>query len=182
MAVTIPPRERNGRLQRPRGRGAEHVDPTSPTAARRLRDAALRGVMAAEYGTELGRLYLAGQLDSPQYLAGKRWDSTVARYHEATGANVALIASNYLEGVGAESDPDPDTEEGRRRLKLARVAVKEMLGAVRALEAAGRDALTAVRAICEDDRSDLTWEGVKALKLGLSALDRHWRLTKNGRS
>jgi hypothetical protein len=164
-------REPNGR----RSRAAEYaIDTTSPTAARRLRDAALRGMAAPEWGTELGRLFLVGELTAPEYVAGKRWATTVKRYHEAIDAGVVALVGGVHASAGSE--PDPDSAEGRRRLKRARQAVAEMHAALTVLERVGKAALAAVRHVTEQNRADLGWSGLIALRNGLAALVAHWGL------
>src|SRR5262249_5216639 len=74
-------RDPNGRRARARNAG----DP-APAQVKRLRDAALAGLQSQEWGSELGRLFLAGKIGPELYAAGRRWGECVARYRAALGA------------------------------------------------------------------------------------------------
>jgi len=177
MSIVNRPREPNGRLSR----APEYaIDTSSPTAAKRLRDAALRGMASAEWGTELGRLFLADDITSGEYTAGKRWTATVRRYHEAIGAGAVNLVTGQAHGDAAH-DPDPDSEEGRRRIWRARQAIKEMHAALAVLEDTGAASTMAVREVCEHDHAGLGWVGLCALHRGLSALADHWSHTRRRR-
>lgn len=49
------------------------TETASPTAVRRLRDAALARMLDKEWSTELGRHFLAGIIDSSEYAAGRKY-------------------------------------------------------------------------------------------------------------
>src|SRR3990167_6065285 len=80
-------REPNGRVQRERE--------FEPALIRRLRDAALRGLRDAEWGTELGMMYLQGELTEGQYAAGIRWAREAADY--MSGISIFPVRSANLE-------------------------------------------------------------------------------------
>jgi hypothetical protein len=57
-----------------------------PTEVRRLAEAAASGLRDQAWGSQLGRLYLTGQLTSAQFAAGKRWHELSAAYSAACQA------------------------------------------------------------------------------------------------
>jgi hypothetical protein len=64
----------------PSGRIARHSELASPTAIRRLTDAATAGLRDASWGTTLGRLYLTEKISAGEYalrLAGRNAESAV---------------------------------------------------------------------------------------------------------
>lgn len=64
------PRTASGRLSR----AARAVtEPASPAQVRRLRDAALAKMLDPQWGTELGRQFLAGHFGAVEYAAGRKY-------------------------------------------------------------------------------------------------------------
>ncbi len=165
-------REPNGRIQR------EHD--LAPSEVRRLRDAALRGLRDAEWGTELGRLYLEGSLTGAMYAAGKRWREHAGDYRQAIG--IFPVRSASLERGSRGTPPDPDSEEGSNQAQREANAVERFFEAHAALVAAGMGAEHAVRRLCEDDASLCGVYELNKAKDGLSALARHYNLTNQGKS
>ena len=45
----------------------------------------MRGLRDAEWGTELGRLYLEGTITSAMYAAGRRWTEMAEKYRHSIG-------------------------------------------------------------------------------------------------
>lgn len=160
-------REQNGRAQRNREHPASQI--------RRLRDAALAKMSDPKWGTELGRLYLAGRISEVQFAAGEWWAEAAAKFRQAIGAFPMKSPSVEL-GRGGTS-PDPDSDEGRK------IAVREAEQAERFFEAhavllsAGLGAEKAVRDVCERGVCSIFESELKALRLGLLALAVHRGLT-----
>lgn len=157
-------REPSGRIARTLLRA---LDAHSPAQAKRLRDAALRGMQAPEYGTELGRLFLADKITPSQYEAGKRW----ARLREELVATLGLppISPRLIRAYGVAAWSQKN--DGRERALLAILTA--------ASQALGVDAKAEgmVVATCEHERPAVTASDLKNLQLGLDALAVHWHLT-----
>lgn len=160
-------REPNGRTQRER-------EP-APVAVKRLRDAALHNAGYAEWGTELGRLLLADTITESMYAAGKRWSEMAAKYRGSIGSFPVRSASLQFGRRG--SQPDPDSEEGRK------IATREANQAERffaADVALGDDARVRqmVRRVCEDNEPAVGLDDLMKLRSGLMRLVSHWGLVK----
>jgi len=162
-------------LREPNGRAQRDPAPPSPTQVRRLRDAALRDVRHAEWGTELGRLFLAGDHDginSEMYAAGIRWTKDAARWRASLG--VFPVRSAALER-GHAHPIDPDSPEGQEQAERDRRALERFLEAHAVLVAAGSGAERAVVALCEKDESP-TFVDRLCARAGLRALAQHYGL------
>ncbi len=166
--VTV--REPNGRIQRS---GEREL---SPTEARRLRDAAFRGLRDAEWGTELGRLCLEGSITWEMYGAGKRWREASADYRQAIG--VFPVRSAALERGSHGHDADPDSEGGQNQAARERNGAERFFAAHARLASVGGLAETVVRRVCEEDQAACGFVEHKALRRGLSALVDHYNLTR----
>ena len=160
-------REPNGRPQR---EARQH----SPTEIRRLRDAAMRGLRDAEWGTELGRLFLERKISAPMYFAGKRWREAAEKYRDVIG--VFPIKSTSLQRGSLSHDPDPESPAGKKAHKRNAEAEENFMEAHAALVAAGMGAESAVRRLCEEDQVltghyDLlkAWDGLLALAVHYGA-------------
>jgi hypothetical protein len=165
-------REPNGRIQR-------EANDHSPTAVRRLRDAALRGMHDPEWGTELGRLFLSHAISDTMYGAGKKWRDQAARYRSAIGVFPVRTAS--LER-GRSASADPDSEGGRQQASRETLAAEEFFAAHAALVMAGMGAENAVRRLCEDDLSLVGMYELRNARCGLAVLADHYGLTEKGKS
>jgi hypothetical protein len=172
-STLVPVREPNGRLQRPT---AAAIGAVSPAEARRLRDAALRGMRDAEWGTELGRLFLADEIESAEFEAGKRWGRLVAAYYQAIGAKPPHPKGMTFDRTDPSPEPDADSEPGQRRLKRDRAVIEDMREAHAVLIGAGLLAERAVRGICEASDTSPHLLGLHNLRRGLQWLARHWQL------
>jgi hypothetical protein len=164
-------REPNGRIQR------QEPD-ISPGEVRRLRSAALRGLRDAEWGTEMGRLYLEGKLTAAQYAAGKWWATLAARYADAIGAkpHPKPIA---LERGSASHQCDPGSERGMEIAQTHERDVRRFLAVYEALQKCGAVVVQAVRDLCEYDQSPVGHYQFTKLIEGLNALAReHEALAK----
>lgn len=174
-------REPSGRLSR----STEHaIDAVAPAVAKRLRDAAARGVADQEWGTELGRLFLDGKISPPEYEAGKRWGRLVSLWERAIGAPRPYPGEGPIAFLGTVrsrsdgEDPPVGTPEGTRLLKDRRRVMAEMQEAHAVLSGAGMLAEAAVRTTCEVNEMPVGALGLESLKRGLAWLARHWGLTK----
>lgn len=169
-------------VREPSGRLSRAVDAALAVAApgeiKRLRDAALRGMADEEWGTELGRLFLTGKIDAVQYATGKKWGRLIVEYHRAIGCPPPYPKSGYfLDQMDKGAEPDPDSEEGKKRAKKARQVIDAMMEAHAVLFGAGKLAEYAVRAVCEANEAAVGEVGMNALSRGLDWLAEHWGLT-----
>lgn len=157
-------REPNGRLVRD--------EPTAPAEAKRLRDAAMRDVMSAEYGTELGRLFLAKSIDATMYAAGKRmWE-----LHAAYQVAMQSPAMGRLSLDGGRSQPvDPDSDAGASEARRHARAIRNYESAMQTLHSYERAAI---------DRAAIVglplvgFQEFLNLKAALSTLADHFGLTQ----
>jgi hypothetical protein len=169
---TLRPREPNGRLSRA---GREATGALAPAAVRRLRDAALAGMAAPEWGTELGLMYLRQEIEASLYEAGRRWARLAAEAQRATGAPAHVGSGGNLERM-RDRQPDPETPAGQREAERDRAILADTKAALAALEGAGAAPLKAVKQVCEGNRPAIGIADRTALRAGLDALALHWRL------
>ncbi len=152
----------------------------APSAIRRLRDAALAGMADARWGAEIGRLYLAGKLNSDQYGAGCRWADLASRHSAAIGSRRGLTSSSdFNRSQGTPVDPDSEAGELERRRHL-----KDLERYQKALAVIARHGVTvtqAIRRLCEEDLHLTTPEFGHAL-FGLNELVGHFGLTASSKS
>jgi len=169
---TLRQREPNGRLSRA---GREATGALAPAAVRRLRDAAIAGMAAPEWGTELGLMYLRQEIDAPHYEAGKRWARLVAEAQRAAGAPAHVGSGGNLERA-RDRQPDPETPAGRHEAERDRAILADTRAALLALQGAGTAAFKAGQRVCEESRPAIGPAERAALMTGLGALALHWRL------
>lgn len=161
----------------PSGRPQRHRE-LAPSEVRRLRDAALCGLKDAEWGTELGRLYLTGAITETMYGAGKRWAEVASRYQAAIG--IFPVRGPALERGARGANPDPDSDEGHKIARKEREAIEQFFAAHAVLLATGAELL--VRRLCELNDAPSGPREYGAVKRGLEALAAHWALTTKGKS
>jgi len=166
-------------VREPNGRVSRSTDEKeyAPTRVRRLLDASMAGMADAEWGTSLGRLYVRQKITTPMYAAGKRWSERVSKYHEAIDAPPPNARALVLEGRAGGTPPDPDSDEGKSRVKRDTQAVTDFLAAHSVLVAAGIMAEAMVRNVCERDTQPEGHEQQIALNRGLLWLAEYWDLT-----
>jgi hypothetical protein len=164
-------REANGKPQRARAQHREQALPP-PTETRRLMDAAVAGMRPAEWGTMLGRLYLAGRISETQYAAGRRWCRMVEEYAQATLAPRAPRTA-ALDPSGGTS-PDPDTASGAREARRHARKVEDYESGIVALGHAGAASVRVVEAVCERDLAPVGFTEIEALRAGLQMLAAFW--------
>lgn len=169
----VPVREPTGRLSRA---SQSAVDAVSPSEAKRLMDAAIAGMRGPEWGTEIGRLYLAGKIDAVTFEAGKRWGRLVVAYHRALGAKPPYPRTMTFDRVDPSPEPDTESNEGKRRDGESRSIIGDMREAHAVLIGAGMMAERAVRSVCEENEVPAGIIGIDNLKRGLEWLATHWGL------
>lgn len=160
------PRTPTGALSRA---GRERELP--PTQVKRLRDAALAGLRDPEWGTELGRLYLAGTISASMYAAGKDWREKAARYIKTL--DHFPVRTLPMDGRGGSAPADPDSEAGAAQARREAGAMERFFEAHHVLLSSGRLAERAVRHLCERDQGPCGMAELIALRNGLSALADH---------
>jgi len=162
--------------RKPCGRTRPEPEPPSPAEVKRLRDASLAGMRSAEWGTELGRLYLADKISSVQYRAGRRWAAIVEAYAEAC-QTPRQPGTATLDPEGGKA-ADPDTPAGRKTAKRHKRAVDLFNEASMALEHAGRLATHVTRATTESQVIPCGFLELAALRSGLQHLAAYWETRK----
>jgi hypothetical protein len=179
-ATRLPRREPSGRPSR-----AEAVDPAiSPTAAKRLLNEAARDVSRAEFGTEIGRLFMAGKLSPAQYTAARHWNNLLVDWYHAIGAPFPYEAPGPIAALGTgrgasvSEDPPVDSKAGRRMLEARRRIMDRMLQAEAVLDQGGPFVKLVVRSVCERDATLAGHDELLQLRDGLTRLVRHWRLSQ----
>lgn len=168
----VPSRWPCGRLQ-----GSE-TSGTTPAEAKRLRDAALRGMASPEWATELGRLFLTDKITPTAYEAGKHWARLAETYHRATGAPPQAPSASVFSGAGRNSPPDPDSDAGRRQQKREERTVASMTRALAVLYSLGVPVVQVVRRVCEENQVPTSEVDLQNLITGLSSLAELWGLDR----
>lgn len=160
-------REPNGRAQRePR---------TTPVAnAKRIRDEAVRTHAHAEYGSELGRLFLDDKISANMYEAGKKWMISACSAATAMQGPNSNPKSLAIGESGTSHPVDPDSEEGMREVRRHERAVEAFRIAGSMLSSPAR---RAVEAVCEQRLAVEGYQQLMDLRSGLAVLAHHWRLT-----
>lgn len=161
-------REPNGRIQREPELAASEI--------RRVRDMAVRDARQAEWGAELGRLYLENAITGAMYSAGKRWREQAAEYRRAIG--LFPIKSASLERGSHSHAIDPDSEEGQKQAQRESNGAERFFAAHAALTSAGVLAESVVSRVCEEDGMLCGWVDHQSLRKGLDALVYHYNLTR----
>jgi hypothetical protein len=165
-------RTASGRLSR----AAERKE-YAPTLIRRARDAAFHRYGDKRWGTELGRMYLIGNLQEHHVAAGERWATLMAKFHAAIDAPPTNARTANLQIGLHAAHPDPDSDLGQLLAQTEIGVVKRLRKAHDALLQAGSSSEKTVRALCERDVS-IGWWLYPALTAGLQRLAEHWHLTE----
>lgn len=163
-------REPNGRPQR--------VKESAPAEVKRLRDSALREVRHAEWGTELGRLYLSDKITEAMYAAGKWWAEQAKKFQAAIGA--FPVRSAALEPGRGGTQADPDSPEGQKIAKREANQAEIFFDAHAVLVQTGCESV--VRRVCEENESPCGLNELLSVKRGLSVLADHRGLTNGKKS
>lgn len=131
----------------------------------------MMGLRDQKWGTELGRLYLAGRISEVEFAAGEWWTETAGRFRRSIG--IFPVRSVSFETGRRGMTADPDSEEGRKQAAREANQAEVFFEAHAVLLDAGQGAEQAVRDVCERGLlSDL-----KPLRVGLQALATHRGLT-----
>ena len=144
----------------------------APTQVRRLLDSAATEVRHAAFGTQLGRLYLSGQVSASEFAAGKRWAEIVANYSISCRSPRPPRTVSF-DALGGSST-DPDSESGAREVKRHEQANRAWLEGRNALRLAGREAERVVDDVCARDCALAGFGELNALRAGLQALAALW--------
>jgi hypothetical protein len=168
-------REPNGRLSRSEG---EREFP--PTLVRRALDDAKRKYSDRRWGTELGRLFMGGDITPAQFAAGERWGELMGEYVDATGAPIPNVRSAKLQMGSCGHEPDPDSEAGKIIAAAEARVIKRAHKAYAVLMAAGISSEAAVRMVCEQDLN-VGWWVQPRLVYGLQRLAEHWNMLEGQR-
>lgn len=160
--------------RQPNGRPQPEARTTPVANAKRIRDEAVRTSAHAEYGTELGRLWLGDQISANMYEAGKRWAIMAASCATAMQAPSRNPKSLAIGESGTSHPVDPDSEEGVREAKRHHHAVNTFKAAVGVLTLPSR---RAVEVVCEQGLACSGYQQLMDLRSGLAILAHHWRLT-----
>lgn len=162
----------------PNGRAQREPQATAPSEIKRLRDAALAGMRDPLWGTEIGRLYLAGKITATMFAAGKRWAELATKYSQALCSPSPDPRAISLDRAGSHH-VDPDSPEGRREARRHVRAVASFIDAHAALRTHSTAADRAVRATCERNDTISGHAELLALSGGLSRLAAFWGLDKS---
>jgi hypothetical protein len=176
---TMAKREPNGKPSRAL---ADRSTPsTSPAESRRLRDAALTGMRQAEWGTQLGRLFLAHKITSEHYQAGQRWSERAGLYRQALDCPAADPRAMDFDKRGGEPI-DPDSEQGKREVKRHIRAAASFVDTHAALLECGSRVVATVRSVCERDEAPVGHQGLLDLSTGLQRIAEFLGLTGHRKS
>src|ERR1700759_1626797 len=105
-------REPSGRRSRAITRSAPEF---APTEIKRLRDAALAGMQNPAWGSELGRLLLAGKLEAELYAAGQHWSECATRYRQPLAAPRPNPPTARFEPKSPAAAVDPASDAGLKQ-------------------------------------------------------------------
>ena len=168
-------REPSGRRSRAITRSAPEF---APTEVKRLRDAALAGMQNPEWGSELGRLLLAGKLEPELYAAGQHWAECATRYRQALDAPRPTPPPARFEPKTPTAAVDPTSAAGQQQTAHEVAAIAALQEAHAALRTAGVLAERVVRRVCEHDEAVCGTGEFVALRRGLLALALFWGMTR----
>src|SRR5690348_6872410 len=77
---------------------------TDPARLVRMRDEALSRVSNPLWGTQIGQMYLRGEINAVQLSAGQKWFALLSAYQQAIGAK-SIAPQSFEIGRGG-SEPD----------------------------------------------------------------------------
>lgn len=163
----------SGQLSR---EGRDAAEALAPGYLKTIEDAFVRDLMNPLYRSQMGLMRLRREITVQHHEAGKRFRNLNMEYQEAMGSK--LIKPVSFQRLGASFEPDPASKLGMEIAQEERAICQDFEDALRALYVAGREAVFAVRQLCEEDRP-LSWEQKPHVISGLDALCEHWGLTKS---
>lgn len=126
---------------------------TDPARLVRMRDAALTSISNPLWGTQIGQMHLRGEINAIQLSAGQKWFQLLRAYQQAIGAKT--IAPQSLEIGRGSSDPDIETEHGRKLATREAAITAEFEKAVSAI-GSGSERDKALRRLAEDCALDFS--------------------------
>ena len=150
----------------------------APTEVKRLRDAALAGMQNPEWGSELGRLLLAGKVEPELYAAGQHWAECATRYRHALDAPRPNAPPARFEPKSPAAAVDPASAAGQKQTAREVAAIVALQEAHAALRTAGVLAERVVRRVCEHDEAVCGTSEFVALRRGLLALALFWGMMR----
>ena len=150
----------------------------APTEVKRLRDAALAGMQNPEWGSELGRLLLAGKVEPELYAAGQHWAECATRYRHALDAPRPNPPPARFEPKSPAAAVDPASAAGQKQTAREIAAIGALQEAHAALRTAGVLAERVVRRVCEHDEAVCGTGEFVALRRGLLALALFWGMMR----
>ena len=150
----------------------------APTEVKRLRDAALAGMQNPEWGSELGRLLLAGKVEPELYAAGQHWAERATRYRHALDAPRPNPPPARFEPKSPAAAVDPASAAGQKQTAREIAAIGALQEAHAALRTAGVLAERVVRRVCEHDEAVCGTSEFVALRRGLLALALFWGMMR----
>ena len=161
-------------IREPNGRAKRSPLPRmlAPSEVRRLRDAAMAGLRAAEWGTCLGWIYLEKHITESQYAAGRLWGEIMQDYHTATQGPKSPRTANLDPSGG--TPVDPDSALGHREAHRHVLAVNMAQRGILALKLIGDPVRSVVVDVCEKDEYLVSMDQVEHLRKGLDLLARVW--------
>ena len=168
-------REPSGRRSRAITRSAPQF---APTEVKRLRDAALADMQNPEWGSELGRLLLAGKVEPELYAAGQHWAERATRYRHALDAPRPNPPPARFEPKSPAAAVDPASALGQMQTAREVAAIVALQEAHAALRTAGVLAERVVRRVCEHDEAVCGTSEFVALRRGLLALALFWGMMR----
>jgi hypothetical protein len=129
------------------------------------------------WGTEIGRLHLAGKVTHVMLAAGKQWAEYATRYSQALCSPSPDPRAIAIGTASGRSDIDPDSYEGRREVRRHIRAVQSFVDAAAALTAQSAASVGVVRSVCERNEVLSGHYDLMRLCSGLQVLADFWGLT-----
>ena len=167
-------RRKNLVTREPNGRAKRSPLPRmlAPSEVRRLRDAAMVGLRAAEWGSSLGWLYIHKRIDDRQYAAGRLWCEIMRDYGAAIQGPRQPKTANLDPTGGTSADPDSDT--GHREARRHVIWINMGEAGSKRLKSTGEPVRRVVMAVCEQDQIPAGMAELIQLRKGLDVLAALW--------
>jgi hypothetical protein len=156
----------------PSGNIVRKSEPMPPTEVRRLVEQASAGLRDSVWSTMLGRIHLAGKLNTSQFSAGKYWTELTAAY--AVACQSPRPPRTVLLDAPGGQPADPDSAKGLREAKRHERASLDYVEGRDVLRRAGRNIEHVVDHVCIQDCAPAGFYEYEALRTGLQALLAHW--------
>jgi len=146
------------------------VHDISPTTVQRIMTEAKRGAADPRLGSQIGRLYLGGQITEPQFRAGTRFAELRRRWRSVQGIRQPSAQSAKIGQVlSGSSEVDDNVAMALSAADAsARAAIVDTPGVD------GRRAFDLACNVCELDEAPVGFCNLLLLRAALSALAIHW--------